>query len=393
MKKIIILVIGLFVISTALSAQIVNSEMTVRWDETEETLIPEDGAPPPATGVDASQYLGRIRLQDKRNFPVLEVRYLMNNSYDQSDIRDLRLAGLVPLAKSGFFVKGIFVDQKTDDADASSAYAAYIMGRAGKINLAAGLDYNDASGEGDEVYSIRAKYKYDRFNFMAGLSSQPDKHERLTGGVLIDLPDQFMLGGLIGAWQDDLGYSFNVGRYNRRGDFDNLPSFSLNYLEVPRTYKWTNFRIMFGDAGAHYVRPTFDNAVFSGQLDLDAALMLSQLIPDNYRHFDSPLLFLRYDEYGSYALRINFIETETAFRKFDANFSCNPGWEYGIFKSNRAIVSFERLHNPAFGWQDNRYHFNVASYLFGKIYAGVTLSEDFDNYSNIAVEFRIQSAL
>ena len=393
MKKIITLTAVALFLTTAAYAQIVNSEMTIRWDETAETLIPEDGAPPPAMDLDASYYLGRIRLQDKRSFPVLEARYLMNHNYGQPDVRDLRLAGLVPLAATGFYFKGIFVERNWDVADPSDTYAAYIMGRAAGINLAVGMDYNGSLAEGDKIYSVRAKYKYDKFNFMAGLASRPGNFERITGGALLDLPEQIMLGGLIGVWQDDIGYSINIGRYNRRGDFDKLPSFSLNYLEVPRTYKWTNFRIMFGDAGSHYVRPTFDNPVFSGQLDLDVALMLGQLIPDNYRHFDSPLLFLRYDEYGRYALRINFIETETSFRKFDANFSCNPGWEYGIFKSNRAIVSFERLHNPAFGWQDNRYHVNAATYLFGIIYAGLTWSDDFDNYSNLAIEFRIQSAL
>jgi len=393
MGKILTLTAAFLLLAAAVNAQIVNSEMTVRWDETDETLISEDGPPPPATDIDASLYLGRVRLQDKRDFPVLEARYLMEHNYNGQDVRDLRLAGLVPLAATGFFVKGMFVEQNPDTMEASNAYAAYIMGAVGCLKLAVGLDYGDATGDGEEVYSVRVKYKYDRFNFMAGISSQSDEYERFTGGGLIDLPKQFMLGGLIGAWQDDLGYSFNIGRYNRRGEFGNLPSFSLNYLEVPRTYKWTNFRIMYGDAGSHYVRPTFDNSVFSGQLDLDVALMLSQLIPDNYRHFDSPLLFLRYDEYGKYALRINFIDTETNFRRFDANVSLNPGLSYGIFRSNRAIISFDRIHNPVFGWQDNRYHVNIASYLFGKIYAGVTYSEDFDNYSNVAFEFRIQSVL
>lgn len=393
MKRVLLFAVISILSTTVVKAQIVNSEMTVRWDEAVETLIPEDGTPPPATSIDASQYLGRIRLQDKRNFPVLEARYLMTHNYLKPDVRDLRLAGLVPLTATGFFVKGIFVEQNSDNMKPVDAYAAYIMGKSGALNFAVGLDYSNVSGESSEIYSVRAKYRYDKLTFFGGLSSQPDEYERFTGGFLADLPKQFMLGGLAGGWQEDFGYSFNIGRYNNRGDFANLPSFSLNYLEVPRTYKWTNFRIMFGDAGSHYVRPTFDNQVFSGQLDLDVALMLSQLIPDNYRHFDSPLLFLRYDEYGKAALRVNYIETETNFRRFDANLSFNPGWAYGIFQSNRAIVSFDRMHNPVFGWQDNRYHVNFATYLFGKVYTGVTVSEDFDNYSNVALECRIQSAL
>ncbi|MFH1734523.1 MAG: hypothetical protein ABIE92_07415, partial [bacterium] len=200
-------------------------------------------------------------------------------------------------------------------------------------------------------------------------------------------------GGLVGIWEDETGWCVNFGRFNKRGDFDGLPSFALNYLEVPLTYKWTNFRIMWGDAGIHYVKPTFDNPVFSGMLDLDVALMLKELVPDNYRHFDSPLLFKRYDEYGKVAFRVNYIDTETNFRRLDANISANPGLDFGALMGNRLTLTYDRMHNPAFGWQDTRYHLTAATYLFGKVYSGVTYSSDFNEYRNLIVEFRLHSSL
>lgn len=392
MKFITFILLHLVMLSSSSIAKIVNSEITTSWEERIETLIPETSLPP-TTGVNFSNYLGRIRLQDARSFPVLEMRYSLKHRYTGIDTTDFRLAGLFGLPLKGFTFKGIFVEQDSDQDVPEKSWSAYGMYNIKNFNAAIGLDYKDMPVGNAKLYSARAKYKIEQFTIMGGISSNPDDIERYSVGGLVELPEQLMVGGLLGVWDDDKGFAFNLGRYNKRGDFDRLPSFSLNYLEVPKTYKWTNFRIMFGGKGAHYVRPTFDNRVFSGQLDLDVALMLAQLIPDNYRHFDSPLLFLRYDEYGTMALRVNFIETKTNFRKLDINVNYLLPFVYGALQNNRITVSFERMHNPVFKWQDNRYHLNLASHLFGKVYSGVTISDDFENYSNVIFEFRIKSEL
>jgi len=393
MKSVVIVIALIMLIPASIFPQVSGSELTIRWDETNETLWSDDGLPPFLAETDRALYLGRVRLQDIRHFPVFEARYLMQHNYNMTDHCDLRLATLVPLAGPNLFAKGVFVEQNPDGMKPSRTMGAYLMPAFDAVTLVAGLDCLHEDTVNEQVYSVRAKVKQGRFTILAGVSSQPNHFERYTTGGLIELPEQFIAGGLLGVWEDDVGYSFNIGRYNNRGDFAGAPSFSLNYLEVPRTYKWTNFRIMLGDVGAHYVRPTFDNRVFSGQLDIDVALMLSQLVPDNYRHFDSPLLFLRNDEYGKFALRVNYIETESQFRRFDVNFSVNPGLSFGPLQENRAVVSFERLHNPVFGWQKYRYHVNLATHLFGKIYSGITWSDDFLDYFSVALEFRIQSAI
>ncbi len=257
-----------------------------------------------------------------------------------------------------------------------------------------GMDYENDPGAIDKVVSARLKYNLGPINLLGGVSTQPDSMERYGIGATIDLPMQFILGGIAGFWDDELGYAVNIGRFNRLGDFNGLPSFALNYLEVPATYKWTNFRIMWGGRGRHYIRPTFENPVFSGMIDLDMAMMLKELIKDNYRHFDTPLLFLRYDEYGTAALRINYLDAETNFKRFDANLSFNTG--ITILKklqSTRLVATFDRMHNPRFGWQDNRYHFSVMGYLFGKVYSGYTFSTDFDKFNRFLLEFRVQADL
>jgi len=391
MKNVAILIILLASLVSSGVTQIVKSEITVCWDERTETLIPENTPPPFETAVGFSSYLGRIRLQDARSFPILELRYLMNHRYTSIDTTDFRVAGIFRLPVKGLSFKGIYVEQNSDNDLPEKTLASYIIAKINNLNLAVGMDYKAASSADIKLYSARAKYQIDRITFLGGMSSNPDDIERFSIGSLIELPGQMMAGGLLGIWDDDKGYAINVGRFNKRNDFDRFPSFSINYLEVPQTYKWTSFRIMFGSGGAHYVRSTFDNSVFSGQLDLDVALMLSELIPNNYRHFDSPLLFLRYDEYGTMALRMNYIETETGFRKFDANINYMLPISSDLFQTNRATLSFERMHNPVFGWQDNRYHLNIATYLYGRIYSGLTISEDFSNYSSLVLEFRIKS--
>lgn len=392
MKKILLFsIILLFPIM--LTAQFQHAEMTSYWQETDELLIPEEGILPPQADISSSSYLGRIRLQDARRFPIFEARYLYKQNHHSGDIANLRMAGIYTIPNSGLTLKSMFINSNPDNSSASYQAGGYVMYAHRAFNIAVGMDYSDAPDMVDRIYSVRAKYNYKPVVLLAGMSSQPDNQERYTFGGLIELPQQFLVGGLIGLWEDENGYCVNLGRYNKFGDFAGLPSFSLNYLEVPSTYKWTNFRIMWGSAGAHYVRPTFDNRIFSGQLDLDVALMLSQLVSDNYRHFDSPLLFLRYDEYGKFAIRANYIDTETRFRRFDINLSANPGLSSGLFKSIQGYISFDRIHNPAFGWQDNRYHANIGAYLFGVIYSGLTISSDFDEYTNTMLEIRFSTQL
>jgi hypothetical protein len=392
MRSLLLVLAVLLLPTTVLFSQIQNAEMTTYWQNTNETLIPEEGFPPPAD-IDASSYLGRIRLNDMRNFPVFEARYLYNQSHSGVDVKDMRLAGIYQLPFKWLTIKGIFVESNPDDATPTQELSGYLMATYNQLNIAAGLDYRETPVMADRLFSVRAKYKIDRFKVIAGVSSQPDDMERYSVGTIIDLPQQIILGGMMAFWEDETGFSVNIGRFNRRGDFEGLPSFALNHLEVPNTYKWTNFRIMWGTAGIHYVRPTFDNPVFSGMLDLDMALILKQLVSDNYRHFDSPLLFKRYDEYGKVALRANYIDVASGFRRFDANLSVTPNFSYGPLQSIRGYVSFDRIHNPVFGWQDNRYHLNLATYLLGKLYTGITISSDFDEYTNTVLEFRLQTTL
>jgi len=392
MKKLVLLLI-LLALPVLLSAQIQNAEMTTYYQDTDETLIAENGAPPPDTDISSSSYLGRIRLQNIRNFPVFEARYLYKQNHTVGDITDLRLAGIYTIPQTSLTVKGVFINSNPDEIPSSSQAAGYLMYRYQDMNLAVGMDYTDAPSMVDRIYSVRAKYNIKPAVILAGMSTQPNNQERYTFGGLVQTIEQVLVGGLVGIWEDETGYCINIGRFNQFGDFAGLPSFALNHLEVPRTYKWTNFRIMWGARGTHYVRPTFDNPVFSGMLDLDVALMLGQLVSDNYRHFDSPLLFLRYDEYGKVALRANYIDTETRFRRFDANLSFNPGYGYGMFQAIQGYLSFDRIHNPVFGWQDNRYHINLGSYLFDAVYTGLTLSSDFDEYTNAMLEIRIQTQL
>jgi len=389
----IVLFLVLLALPVMLTAQIQSAEMTTYYQDTDETLIPENGAPPPDTDISSSSYLGRIRLQNIRNFPVFEARYLYKQNHADGDLADLRLAGIYTIPKTSLTVKGVLVNSNPDQASSSSQAAGYLMYRYQDLNLAVGMDYADAPSMVDRIYSVRAKYNIKPAVILAGMSSQPNNQERYTFGGIVQAYAQILIGGLIGIWEDESGYCLNIGRFNQFGDFAGMPSFALNHLEVPQTYKWTTFRIMWGARGTHYVRPTFDNPVFSGMLDLDVALILSQLVPDNYRHFDSPLLFLRYDEYGKVALRANYIDTETRFRRFDANISFNPGYGYGMFQAIQGYVSFDRIHNPVFGWQDNRYHVNLGSYLFGAVYTGLTLSSDFDEYTNAMLEIRIQTQL
>ena len=397
--KTALVVLVLLCCPLAARAQVEQAEMTTLWQETREILTADGGDPlPPDTDVGSSLYLGRLRLQDRRRFPLYEIRYAFADSRLGADLRDLRLAALQRLPWDGFAAKGIYVEQNPA-GDAPSRFAAlYLTGAVAGVQFSAGLDHADRPQADASLWSLRAKYRSGRLTLLAGGSSQTDdlpanEQERWLGGAVVELPGQFLVGGLFGSWDRDEGFAANVGRYNRLGDYGGAPSFSLNYIEVPTLYKWTNFRVMWGDAGIHYVPPTFSSDVFSGQYDIDMGLMLNELVPENYRHFDSPLLFKRYDEYGKLALRVNFIETPSSFRKFDANLSVNRAVSAGPIRSLRGILSAERLHNPVFGWQDLRWHLTGAVTLLDALYAGLTWSRDFAEYDALTVELRTQVPL
>ena len=392
MNKTIILIIVLFLPIIAIG-QITSAEMTVSLEDKNEILTLDEGFGPPDTDVSAKNLTARIRLRDLRKFPVFEMSWNYESNYNAGDTLSLKMAGIYPLIKGKLTAKVLYTSETAENEIDDNAFGGCLFGHFDNLNIAAAMDNANVNDAGSQIYSLRGNYKMGPVNLMAGYSTNPEDIGRFTAGALLDLPRQFMLGGLIGQWEDETGFCVNIGRYNKRGDFAGLPSFALNHLEVPDTYIWTSFRIMWGESGLHYVRPTFGNDVFSGMLDLDVALMLSELVPDNFRHFDSPLLFLRYDEYGKLAVRANYLDTEGNYRRFDANVSYNTGWEYGLFKSVRTIVACDRIHNPAFGWQPDRYHFTAASYLFGKVYTGVTYSSDFDEFNDMLFELRLITAL
>lgn len=407
MKRLLALCIAIAVMLPFVSAaQVQNAEMTTAWDNSSEYLVDEDGNIP---DFDARsyKYLGRIRLQDKRMFPMYELQYSFRDFADNTmnptnmDLSDLRFAMLRKLPWAGLSMKAIYMEQNLNESEPGRHGGAYLYGDFSGIQFGGGFDHSDVNNNKESQYSLRLKYRMGSATLMAGGSHQPDNQMKFTGGGMVELPGQFLLGGLFGYWTEnsdmnldtETGYAVNVGRYNQFGDFAGLPSFSLNYIEVPNSYKWTNFRLMWGAAGIHYVPPTFSNGVFAGQYDIDMALMLSPLLPDNYRFFDSPLIFKRYDEYGKYAFRVNHIEVESGFRKFDANISANPGIDFGVLKSVRGIFTVEHIHNPVFGWQDLRYHLTAAAMLKNQVYTGITYSDDFNRYQRIMLEIRLYTGL
>ncbi len=381
------------ILSAAASAQVERAEMTTLWQDTHEILTAENGNLPPDTDVGAGYYLGRLRLQDSRGFPMYELRYAYTDNGAGVDLRDLRLAAEQPLPLAGWTAKGLYVEQNPASSDPSHYTALYLDGAVQGVMFSAGIDHASLPATSLSVGSLRAKYRTGPVTLLAGGSNETDEKARWLGGGLVELPGQVMVGGMFGHWAEDDGFAVNVGRYNRFGDFAGMPSFSLNYIEVPTLYKWTNFRVMWGDRGIHYVPPTFSSTTFTGQYDINMGLLLHELVPDNYRHFDAPLLFKRYDEYGRVALRVNFLETPTSFRKLDVSLSTNLAVHAGPLTSVRGILSLERLHNPAFGWQDDRFHLTGAMTIRHGLYAGVTWSTDFGDYSRTMVELRTELPL
>ncbi len=416
----LVLILALVMFAFTANAQIESFEGTFSWDDQTEVLVPDEGNFPPDTELQRTTWFGRARLLNSRGFPVVEFRYSSIDPVASDAVwSDMRAAALLPMPWKGWFLKAQIVHESWPNPVDEFPYSngqndygsAYLIGNVGGLQFAGGLDRRvigtppasmqtqpHLAGTMDTQQtnaSFRAKYDIGKLQLMAGgssvtaVSDETLEMERFTGGAVYKLPYNLMLGGSVGTWDDELGYSFNIGRFKDFGKMGGAPSFALNYLEVPTMYKWTNFRIMWGDRPGHYVLPTFINPVFGGMHDLNAALMLQELVPDNYRHFDTPLLFRRYDEYGKYCLRVNYIEAPSTFRKFDANFSTNMGLGIGVFKELRSIVTVERIHNPAFGWQDLRYHVTGAAYIMGKVYTGVTYGTDLNDFSRVMVEARL----
>lgn len=387
MKKLTLIMVFMF-LTTGSYAQLHHAEMAASWNHVDETLVPETNNIPPQSDKDYTSYFGRLRLQNQRKFPMYEMGFHLSDTPDGRDLSDLRFAGIQRLPFAGMTVKAMYVETNPENDTPTRTGGAYLMGGVAGITYSAGFDHQDTELNRESLYSIRLKRTIGIITLLGGASHQPGDQQRFTLGGTFEFPGQIILGALYGSWENGDGYAVNLGRYNRFGDFGGLPSFSLNYLEVPETYKWLNFRIMWGDRGGHYSPPTFNNGLLSDFYGIDMALMLKELIPDNYRHFDSPLLFRRYDEYGTVAFRVNYVDLAFNLRRLDSNLSFNAPWEWGPLRSLRGILTYERFHHPAYGWQDNRYHMTLATTWLDKVYAGVTYSSDFSDYNRLMLELR-----
>ena len=391
MRGVAIILVALLIPALAL-AQIGfhSAEMTTSWQETNEIWTQEDGNIPPDANVSASKFLGRLRLLDRRGFPSWEFQQLYTHDKFDSVKIDLRVGGYLPTPVKGLILKGTLVEKNSEGTKPNRSFGSYAFYNLDALNIAAGMDYLHKPGSIEKVMSLRAKYKYSIVTPMVGYSTQPDPMDRISLGAVVELPMQFAIGGLYGIWEDESGWAVSFGRYNQRGDYAGLPSMALNYIDVPQTYKWTNFRIMWGDKGGHYVRPTFDDNTFGGIMDVNHTLMLKPLVADNYRNFDSPLLFRRYDEYGTIALRINDIYLANTLRKQDFNLTINPGLSVGVVESIRTVISYGRLHHPVYGWQNDRMSFNVVGFPMGRLLVSATYVTDFDQYEDRVIDMRLR---
>jgi hypothetical protein len=255
------------------------------------------------------------------------------------------------------------------------------------FEFAVGLDYLDNSNFENRLYSIRLKRDMGKVVFLGGYSHETESIDRYGGGAVLRLPALLLAGGEVLNWDSETAYALNFGRYTeikQRTD----PSFSINYIDAPGQYKWTNFRIMWGRPGINYVPPTFLNPVFSGQYDIDLALLLNELMPERFRHFDSPLVYRRFDEYGRYTLRVNFIEADSGFKRFDTNLSYSPPWQYKSLERPHITLIYDRTTVPGFGEQPDRYWIDLGVYVFRNYYLGAVLITDFEDFDQILGEIR-----
>jgi len=383
-----------------------GAEMSGSWQDTHEIWTPEEGIVlpayiPSAMNISAARYMSRLRLQDQRGFPFWEFQQTYTQGQCGPDSANSRMGGYIPTPLHGLKFKGTLTEYNRDDYQPRREFGSYAQYHLNAFDAEAGLDYqhlpwkrlpDNTISEGqviNKVWSVKGKYHWGMLTPMLGVSSEPDVMERYNGGLLVDLPMQFEMGASYSLWDDKSGWATVIGRYNKRDEFGGLPSFALIYIDVPNTYKWMNFRVTWGDRGGHYVRPTFDEPTFGGMMDVCNTLLVKPLVSENYRFFDSPLIFFRYDEYGTLALRVNDIFLASNVRKTDANLSFNTGLSVGPVKSLRTVLSYGRLHHPVYGWQDDRSSVNLIGYAFGKLMVSAAYMTDFDQYEDLMVELRL----
>jgi len=151
---------------------------------------------------------------------------------------------------------------------------------------------------------------------------------------------------------------------------------------------WAGWSLFFSWPGSNYVQPTFENPLFSGQHDMDLALLLNELMPDNYRHFDAPLLYRRLDEYGRYTLRFNHIDVAGTMTRFETNFSYAPDWDLGPLSRPHLTLSFFRQSITPFGTQPDRWSLDIGTYIQKHFYAGLAMVLDFEGYEQAIAELR-----
>jgi hypothetical protein len=368
---------------------IAGGELTVGFDVLDGYLVPDMGPLPPKLDIGQNVFLIRGRLQNQVGHPAVEMvfRHFANDN-SSLDLDDYRAGLVLPLAgTSTTFIKLVSLVQDPAGKETARAFSGYLMGETAGFQYAAGADSLDRGDEDNALYSLRLKRRTGNLTLMAGLSKEEDSYNRYGGGLTAYLPGQFLTGLQLVDWDGKLGYAVNVGRYTERNPWTD-PTFSVNYLEIPGRYKWTTFRIMWGRPGSNYVQPTFENPLFSGQHDMDLALLLNELMPDNYRHFDAPLLYRRLDEYGRYTLRLNHINVAGGITRFEANLSYAPDWDLGPLYRPHLTLSFYRQSIPPFGTQPDRWSLDLGTYIREDFYAGLALVLDFEGYEQAIAEMR-----
>jgi len=215
--------------------------------------------------------------------------------------------------------------------------------------------------------------------------------------------DLFFAAGLYLVESDDPAWAVMAGRGMEEGRTG--PTFWFVHQDNPEWRK-TNLMVAFGKPGipkAALCNPQ-SNGIYTA-LYTDQA---GQVVPIEVRNFEEGRIWIRPDEWaqsgtgaggaGGWALALDSFSADVGYEKFEMElFYTHQRLGACILPHVGGVIEREKL--PGIGRQDWRYGIELGTYLGGRqpdkffqggrFYIGLRATSDFDDYSSLMGELRL----
>lgn len=304
-----------------------------------------------------------------------------------------------------------FIKIATYDEKALSAHGLYFMPGISRSYWKLGYEWSENKiDEDDRLHFAIGTLPYDEWLFKVGYSKRENGYRTAGGMIGRFMSNYFVSAGLHEVRDEKEVFSLLVGRFHdpkEKDQKDNDPTFRIAYGNNPDYYR-TNIRFAFGRPGVP--RRAFANEMGCSLSDAVFTDQLGSVLPIKARSWEETRVWRRTAEWSNPfdegAIRHGGISVYFDDYKHTSGYHI---WELRMDYVHDRVgtlvtphagprVEYEKI--PDVGRQDLRYGFEIGSYFGefltdskfyhgGRVYAGVKVLSDFNEYSAINIEIAI----